>query len=251
MDEGESSKPAATNEAKELTLPLLQSLEKSALGGKSLKGLRKLVQAFKSASLMADDSRVGGRGEAGGYRIVSPAVFDRLLTSCLRDVPDVLGHHLLQKSDFSTTDPTEFAKIKSLPQWRTLESMVYRLLKALLHILGQVTDASLVAFMLQSLERFVPFMIPFPQLAKRYLRALLGKWSTAEAASVKVPAFLRIHQLAMMMPFPFVENCLKGLYLSYVQNAKFVNETTLPSLTFMGNCLVGQRTGQVTHPPSS
>ena len=30
----------------------------------------------------------------------------------------------------------------------------------------------------------------------------------------------------------------QGLYLTYVRNAKFINEQSLPAITFMGNCVV-------------
>jgi nucleolar complex protein 2 len=53
-----------------------------------------------------------------------------------------------------------------------------------------------------------------------------------------VAAFFRIRQLAITMPFPFIEECLKGLYLTYVRNARFTNEQSIPVLTFMGNCIV-------------
>jgi nucleolar complex protein 2 len=53
-----------------------------------------------------------------------------------------------------------------------------------------------------------------------------------------VAAFLRIRQAAAVLPFPFLEHCLKGAYLAYARSAKFMSESNLPGLTLMGNCLV-------------
>ncbi len=51
-------------------------------------------------------------------------------------------------------------------------------------------------------------------------------------------AFLRIRQAAAVLPFPFLEHCLKGAYLAYARSAKFMSESSLPGLMLMGNCLV-------------
>jgi nucleolar complex protein 2 len=55
---------------------------------------------------------------------------------------------------------------------------------------------------------------------------------------VKLAAFLRVRQMATVLPFPFLEECLKALYLAYARNCKFVTEASLPGLTLMGNCVV-------------
>jgi hypothetical protein len=39
-----------------------------------------------------------------------------------------------------------------------------------------------------------------------------------------VVAFLRIREMALNQPFPFVEDCYKGVYLTYARNVRFVNE---------------------------
>jgi len=222
---------------KELTLALLKTIEHAALEQHSLKGLRKLVLAFKAASHMADESSRHGPSQQA-YNIASSSVFDRLLVTCLTSLPEAFGHHLFQNPDYSSVDPAPFAKLGSIPAFRSLRPMVYRTLKALHYLLGQVTESSLLSFLLSRLERFLPFLIPFPRLAKFYLKTFLSLWATSEALDVKLSSFLRIRQAATVLPFPFLEHCLKGTYLSYARNAKFVTETSLPGLTLMGNCLV-------------
>lgn len=49
---------------------------------------------------------------------------------------------------------------------------------------------------------------------------------------------MRIRQAATVLPFPFLEHCLKGAYLAYARSAKFMSESSLPGLTLTGNCLV-------------
>ena len=90
-------------------------------------------------------------------------------------------------------------------------------------------------------------MTPFPRLAETMLKILTTLWSAPIDSSedyqvVRLHAFLRIRQLAMTQPFPFIEECLKKLYLAYAQRAKFATASSvtsaLPTLTFMGNCVV-------------
>jgi len=240
-EEGDPTTPTTIEEdvgvPKELTLALLKTIEHAALEQHSLKGLRKLVLAFKAASHVADESSRHGPSQQA-YTIASSSVFDRLLVTCLTSLPEAFGHHLFQNPDYSAVDPAPFAKLGSIPAFRSLRPMTYRSLKALHYLLGQVTEASLLSFLLSRLERFLPFLIPFPRLAKFYLRTLLSLWATSEALDVKLSSFLRIRQAATVLPFPFLEDCLKGIYLAYARNAKFVTETSLPGLTLMGNCVV-------------
>ncbi|GLE07561.1 hypothetical protein PINS_up018119 [Pythium insidiosum] len=51
-------------------------------------------------------------------------------------------------------------------------------------------------------------------------------------------AFVRIRDLALQMPFPFLELALKGIYITYMRNTKFTNEATLPHHVLLGNCVV-------------
>ena len=233
--------PADGYGPQELTLTLLKTIEHAALEQRSIKGLRKLVLAFKAASHMADESSSKGSGMAANqqaYNIASSNVFDRLLVTCLTSLPEAFGHHLFQDPDYSAMDPAPFAKLGSVPAFRSLKPLIYRTLKALHYLLGQVTEPSLLAFTLSRLERFLPFLIPFPRLSKFYLKTLLSLWATNDALDVKLAAFLRIRQAATVLPFPFLEQCLKGAYLAYARNAKFTSETSRPGLTLMGNCLV-------------
>ncbi|KAF0775425.1 hypothetical protein AaE_000875, partial [Aphanomyces astaci] len=51
-------------------------------------------------------------------------------------------------------------------------------------------------------------------------------------------AFVRIRELATIVPFPFIETCLKALYLAYMRNVKFTNGVNFQHHIVMGNCLV-------------
>lgn len=48
--------------------------------------------------------------------------------------------------------------------------------RSLLHVMGELRDRTLLAFILSRLERYVPFLVPFPGLARALLKALLELW---------------------------------------------------------------------------
>jgi len=66
---------------------------------------------------------------------------------------------------------------------------------------------------------------------------MLQMWSTGEQ-TVRIVAFLNIRALAINIPYPFIETCLKGIYLTYVRNSKFTNAKTISLITFLSNCVI-------------
>ncbi|KAG5186982.1 Noc2p family-domain-containing protein [Tribonema minus] len=164
----------------------------------------------------------------------------------------------------------DFAVAAKRPSWRAIQPMLYAFLKAVAHVLTQLKDRDLLAFVLRALQHYTKLLVPFQSLARRYLKAMLGLWeggaaggtvSDDAAAQAKestlqvlaflrvremaenqpfpfVLAFLRVREMAENQPFPFVEEVLKAAYLAYARNCRFVNEQTLPAITFRGNCIV-------------
>eukprot|EP01128_Nolandella_sp_AFSM9_P002427 TRINITY_DN1279_c0_g1_i1.p1 TRINITY_DN1279_c0_g1~~TRINITY_DN1279_c0_g1_i1.p1 ORF type:complete len:446 (+),score=89.54 TRINITY_DN1279_c0_g1_i1:328-1665(+) len=95
----------------------------------------------------------------------------------------------------------------------------------------------MLTFLLQSTQNAIHYFGPFPGLSKLFLRFLLDKWGSGEEA-VRIVAFLNIREMALRLPYPFINGCLKGLYLTYVRNAKFANSQTAGLLMFMENCVI-------------
>ena len=132
-------------------------------------------------------------------------------------------------------------------RWTDFEKILLTFFKATTHILSEAKESQLVVFVLKALFEYIPYMTPFPRLAESMLKILTSLWSAPIDSSedyqvVRLHAFLRIRQLAMTQPFPYIEECLKKLYLAYAQRAKFATASSvtsaLPTLTFMGNCVV-------------
>ena len=65
-----------------------------------------------------------------------------------------------------------------------------------------------------------------------------NSWSTTSKSELRTSCFLSIRQLALKTPFPFVEQVMKGVYLSFVRNAKSMGEQSRAAVAMMGKCIV-------------
>lgn len=210
------------------------------------------------------------------YVIESSTVFDKLLVTCLSKVHEEFHYHLLgmgskagndddgddddeeenmnkhvdESQGVDTVDPDKPInpqKLARAPRWLSLSMSIKSFMKATLHLLSEAKEAKLLNFIIKALANYLPFVSAFPRLGNALLKSLTAMWASSSDSSkpyqaVRVNAFLRIRQLAITQPFPFIEQCLKATYLAYAKTAKFANASTvsslLPQLTFMGNCVV-------------
>lgn len=255
--------------ATKLTAKVLQSLLQGAFKSRGVRGLKKLVGAYKSACHMADSSpeeeaktRPGESGKS--YVIESSKVFDQLMMKCLDHCHKAFHYHLLDETtakpdsieadesedknedESSDNKPLAPKLLEKSSKWDDMKPILMSFFRSTLHILSEAKEPELLAIILKALSKYIPYLSPFPRLASAALKSLLALWSAPLESSedfqvVRLHAFLRIRQLALTQPFPFVEDCMKKTYLAYCRRAKFAAPSSvaaLPTLTFMGNCIV-------------
>jgi nucleolar complex protein 2 len=264
----------------QLTAAMVQKMELGAFKSHGVKALKRLVNAFMSACHLADENReTFFKGQRQRYSIDSSDVFDRLMVLSLTKCHEEFKYHLLGKGasrskngggierekksknddvddDVGHDDKVENEDhnkpinpklLESAGGWSDINPILFTFLKSAIHMLSEAKEPELVVFVLKSLTYYVPYLTPFPRLAEVMLKTLTNLWSAPIDSSedyqvVRLHSFLRIRQLALTQPFPFIEECLKKLYLAYAQRAKFATaasvSSALPTLTFMGNCVV-------------
>ena len=259
-DGAQEKKPAkAADSGALLTIALLDKLRRNAFEAHGIKALKKLVAAYKAGCHLADT--VGDEKQT--YAIESSQVFDSLMVLCLSRCHEAFTYHLLgqvdvesKKEDDKTgdadhVDPDNQAipphKLENAKKWDVIKPILQSFLRSTIHLLTESKEPGLLSFVLKSLAKYLPLTTPFPRIAEALLKTCIGLWSAPLDSSenfqvVRLQAFFRIRQLALTQPFPFIETCLKKTYLAYSQRATFGTSsslaTTLPTLTFMGNCLV-------------
>eukprot|EP01123_Difflugia_compressa_P006033 TRINITY_DN18173_c0_g1_i1.p1 TRINITY_DN18173_c0_g1~~TRINITY_DN18173_c0_g1_i1.p1 ORF type:complete len:464 (+),score=61.28 TRINITY_DN18173_c0_g1_i1:49-1392(+) len=94
----------------------------------------------------------------------------------------------------------------------------------------------MIHFVLKCCQQILHYFGPFPELTKIYLQKLLGLWVHPES-SIRAISFLNIYKIATDLPYPYINMCLKGTYLSLVHNTTFYTPKT-ELVDFMCKCIV-------------
>lgn len=280
QDDGDDDDAAGKTETPKLagnvvlvTPQFLDKLVQGAFKSHGVKSLKKLVQIYKSACHLSDVDQEAGGGKGKQYHIESRKTFDQVMVLTLTRCHEEFTYHLLGKG---AKDPNQSKKQKRnaddepmegnnddeergenmpLPpkklmrsfRFKEMNSVLQSFFKATLHLLSEGKDSQQLAFVLRALAKYIPFLTPLPKIAQSLLRSLTSLWSAPLDSSedyqvVRLNAFIRIRQLAITQPFPFIDDCLKKTYLAYAKRAKYGTSATvtsvLPTLTFMGNCIV-------------
>ncbi|KAF4316603.1 hypothetical protein BBO99_00008577 [Phytophthora kernoviae] len=198
-----------------VTMALLQKVEKECFEAKTVSGLRRLVKIFSDACRSSD---------AADSSKDSEITYDTHTT-------------LAELVALESTEEDSKFKVDD-KKWRKHALVIRRFFSCTCYLLEQGTGEDIQTFVLRELVRYIPFVVSCPKTSRRLLKALLKLWAKSLNPNVCMLAFVRIRDLALAVPFPFLELCLKGIYVTYMRNTKFTNETTLPHHILMGNCVV-------------
>lgn len=235
-DQDEETDPAAAENTGEIITPeLFESMQTAASsgGGKNLKALRALVQAFAAA--FQQESRNGVR--ASPYVITSGVVFQKVVSLCIGSMRHLLDVYFDVKplpggAGGSNTRPTASA------QWRRGRAVVKTYLSALVHALADAPDPSMCHHLLRHCQSLLPYFAPFPRLSRLLLKQALAAWGQKE--KVGVQAFLVIRSMALACPFPFIELTFKGCYIAFGRHTGLAPASTQQrqQQEFLAQCVV-------------
>jgi nucleolar complex protein 2 len=239
--DGEEKEEAEQEEAQEergsgrtvVTMAVLQKAEKECFETKSVSGLRRLMKIFSDACRSSDAADASKESEIM-FDVQSSAVYNRLMVNVFRKTHETLA--ALVGLESQADEETKF-KVDD-KKWKKYALVIRRFFSCTCYLLEQTTGQDIQTFVLRELVHYIPFVVPCPKTARRMLKALLKLWAKSLNANVCMLAFVRIRDLALAVPFPFLELCLKGIYVTYMRNTKFTNEVTLPHHILMGNCVV-------------
>ncbi|KUF97456.1 Zinc finger CCCH domain-containing protein 17 [Phytophthora nicotianae] len=240
-DEAEETEDAEQEQEQEeqsvgrtvVTMAILQKAEKECFEAKSVSGLRRLMKIFSDACRSSDAADSSKEGEIT-FDVQSSAVYNRLMVNVFRKTHETLTALVALESSSE-----EDSKLKiDDKKWKKHSLVIRRFFSCACYLLEQTTGQDIQTFVLRELAHYIPFVVPCPKTSRRMLKALLKLWAKSLNANVCMLAFVRIRDMALAVPFPFLELCLKGIYVTYMRNTKFTNEVTLPHHILMGNCVV-------------
>ncbi|KAI0656297.1 Noc2-domain-containing protein [Cubamyces menziesii] len=207
-----------------LTKEILQRWQKALLDHRSLKALRKMLIAFRSAAHMNEEDQVLA------WRIDSSTVYNKLVTTALRYTPVVLEHHCPYRS----LPSGKFKAPTQTNKWKTLQKLILSYFHNVLHLMGQISDDDMLRLAFTETAKLVPYVTSSRKTVKAYLKTCLNYWSSAED-SVRISAFLSVRRLAAATDESIVDLVLKNTYLTLVRSCKSTSAHTLPAINLMKN----------------
>ncbi|KAK7914360.1 Noc2p family protein [Apiospora marii] len=214
----------------ELTREMIARWKTSMTETHSLRATRQVVLAFRSAAHLNEDAAEGERTQK--YNISSPEVFHDILIVALKQIPEVLQHHIPVKESASGKIhvPTESKKFK------TLSVLLRSFTSAILHLLSTLSDDATLKLTLSALTPLIPYMLSFRKLLKVLIKTVVGFWSLhTSSESTRITAFLVLRRLVVIGDKGIREVVLKATYQGLVAGARVTNVNTIQGINLMKN----------------
>ncbi|KAK0478737.1 Noc2-domain-containing protein [Armillaria novae-zelandiae] len=207
-----------------LTSDIIRGWQKALLEHRSLRALRKLLVAFRSAVHMNEEDQVLA------WSIDSSSVYNKLIATALRFTPVVLEHHVPYKKlpNGKFKPPTQTQKFK------TLQKLILSCFHNIIHLISQLTDNETIELAATESAKIIPYVVSSRKTVKLYLKKCLELWSSAED-SIRIASFLAIRKLASATDDSILDNVLKGTYLTLVRSSKSTTAHTIPAINLMKN----------------
>ena len=218
---------------KTLTSALVKKLCENAKGGKALGAAKHLFTAYRAACHYGDEEN---ENDQTMLKLASSSAFNDLVQFVLAEADDIFRGVLGDKPAKSTQEQYDYEPMKS-NRWKKVEPVVKSYIGNTLHLLGQLTDASMTSLVLRRLAASVAFLKPFERLTKRVTRTTLMCFSSGEPR-LRVSAIVLLRAIAATCPGPALERAVKGVYRAYASNAKFMNANSAENIAFMSACVV-------------
>ncbi|PWN26332.1 Noc2-domain-containing protein [Jaminaea rosea] len=210
-----------------VTMKTLRGWQRAMIQHRSLKALRKLLLAFRSAAHMDDPE--DERPEQS-FVVEEAAVFNKLLLTVFKYTPVVLQHHIPAKE----TQQGRFKLPTNSKKFSILQRPIQTYFSNLHHLLKSLPEQEMVYVAVTESARMVPFLMNNRRMAREYVKTMLDLWATA-SDRVRIAAFLSVRKVAKAGDEAMLDLCLRGAYLSFIRSTKLTTIHTLPSINLMKN----------------
>ncbi|KAI0384048.1 Noc2p family protein [Hypomontagnella monticulosa] len=214
----------------ELTRPMVARWKAAMSERQSLKAARQVVLAFRSAAHLNTDDETEERKLP--YKISSPEVFHDILIVALKQIPEVLQHHvpIKESSSGKVHVPTDSKKFK------TLSMLLKSYVSAILHLLGTLSDDATLKLTLSAITPLVPYLLSFRKLLKNLIKTVVEFWSQSTSSdTTRITAFLVLRRLVVVGDKGVREAVLKATYQGLIAGSRVTNINTIQGINLMKN----------------
>lgn len=223
-----SAKAEEDEDDRELTQAKVAKWKQAMTETHSLRAARQVVIAFRCAAHLNEaDEDTDQR-----YTITNPDAFHDILVVALKQIPEVLQHHLPVKESSSGKlyVNTETKKFK------TLSMLVKSFTSSIIRLLSTLSDEATLKLTLSALQPLLPYLLSFRKLLKVLIKTVVAFWSqSASTDATRITAFLVLRRLTVVGDKGVREVVLKAAYQGLVQGSRLTNTNTIQGINLMKN----------------
>ncbi|KAB8437375.1 hypothetical protein FH972_025054 [Carpinus fangiana] len=211
-DATRSKKSKGEGSTTDVSAAMVASWSKSMTDKHSLRAMREAVLAFRAAAHLNDED-----GKTYKYTISNADVYHELLLCALRQVPEVLEHHIPTKEG-----PTGKTRVSTdSKKFRSMTSLLKSHALSIQHLLQNLSDAGTTRTTLTSLLGLLPYLLSFKKLIRDIARTVVDIWAdSAHTESTRISAFLIIRRLTVIGDAGIKEMVLKTAYQGLIKGSR-------------------------------
>ncbi|KAL5035267.1 hypothetical protein BDV3_005225 [Batrachochytrium dendrobatidis] len=198
---------------------------------KSTKCIHKVLLAFRAAVVIDNETETNSNFT---YRIEGEKMFNTVVLIALKYSPIVFDHALFG----SKNDKPRKGLPSGAKKWKLIHRLVKSFLIATLKLMEQMTDMSMLSFILKQCESAVSYFACFPKQCKDFTKRIVNYLAFAEQEQVRIMGFLCLRRLAIAAPNPNLQTITKQVYSAFLEVARSTNVHTWTHVDFMSNCIV-------------